>query len=166
METRKVSLEGFIKQNMYQLFGKLIHYFGDKLQWKVQEYATLTIVFKKYIPDLHVPGTIPKKFCDESQKIFGQQADFIVNMLKGFSMSDIIVFLDMVYKPPFEEILQDEDKILRYVFYYFIQIFKKHQPTITNEEITLYFKKWDKYNKAMPVLESEGIKASNIIENL
>jgi len=167
METRKISLEGLMKQNMYQLYGKLLHHFGYKLQWRVQQYATLMVIFKKYMPDIHVPSTIPKKFCEESEKIFSRQTDFLTNMMKAFSMDDLLVFLDMIYKPPVNEILPEEDKILRYVFYYFIEIFRKHKTnTLTNKEMQEYFRKWDKYNKATLVLEAEGINVSNITDNL
>jgi len=166
METRKISLEGLIKQNMYQLFGKLLHHFGNKLQWGVQEYATLMVLFKKYMPDIHVPSTIPKKFCEESQRIFSRQADFISNMVKSFTMNELISFLEMVYKPPVDEIPPEEDKILKYVFYYFMEIFKRHHPSITNQEIEKCFKKWDKNNKASKVLESEGISAGTITNHL
>ena len=166
METRKINFEGVYKQTLYQLFGKLINYFGDKLQWKAQQYATLIVLFKKYIPDLHVPGSIPKKFCEESEKIFSNLSDFMTNMLKGFSMNELLNFLDMVYKPPIDEVLPEEDRILRYVFYYFIQIFKKHEPSLSNEELWNCFRKWDKYKRAIPILEHEGIKVTNITDKL
>lgn len=166
METRKISLEGLMKQNMYQLFGKLLHHFGDKLQWGVNEYATLMVLFKKYMPDIHVPSTIPKKFCEETERIFSRQAEFITNMVKSFTMNELITFLEMVYRPPVEEILEEEDKILKYVFYYFMEIFKRHQPSITNQEIENCFKKWDHKNKAFKVLDAEGIYARNIVSNL
>jgi len=166
METRKISFEGLYKQTLHQLFGKLINFFGDKLQWRTNQYATIIILFKKYIPDLHVPSTIPKRFCEESEKIFINLADFMVNTLKGSSLDNLLSFLDMVYKPPIDEVLPEEDRILKYVFYYFIQIFRKHTPSLSNQDIWNCFKKWDKYNKAIPVLDFQGINVGNITDKL
>ncbi len=162
MEKKKISLEGVLKQTIYQLYGKFINYFGEKLNWKVEQYALLMATLKKTIPNLHVPSMIPKKFSQESERIFSNQAEFISNMMKNFSLTDLVEFVKLVYKPPVDKIFPEEEKILKYVFYYFMLICQKHQPSVMDNQILWFFGKWDRYQKVTPILLSEKITPSNI----
>lgn len=154
MSTKKISFEGILKQSIYELLGKIINQFGEKLNYGVYEYAVIIGIFRKYFPQIYIPSQTPKKFCQDTEKLFQDRADLIANISKGFEYNDLLKFIDFIYKPPIDNISKDDEKYIRYMYYYQGLILKKYDPNTTDEKILNFFKSWDKYSRVISQIES------------
>jgi hypothetical protein len=142
--------------------GILIYQLGMKLNWEIKQFAMIMAIFRKYFPTLYIPTTIPKRFGAETEALFNKQADLLSNILKGRSLEEINVFFDLIYKPPKEEIPNEEKIFLRYFYYLFMVTLKKINSTYTETEIQEAFISWDKFKKGMEVLNDANITPWNI----